>query len=89
KKEFVVDKIVEDMQEYVLFFFSNLCCDSSHAVEIYDNVNDLLDVWFEVIKRKHHEWGSKYWSMLLSMFSTVPSLVLHISPRYDANMIYW
>ncbi|GKT15370.1 hypothetical protein ADUPG1_010691, partial [Aduncisulcus paluster] len=69
KKEFVGDKIVEDMQEHVLFFFSNLCCDSSHAVEIYDNVNDLLDVWFEVIKRKHHEWGSKYWSMLLSMFS--------------------
>ncbi|GKT23316.1 hypothetical protein ADUPG1_012392, partial [Aduncisulcus paluster] len=66
----------------------NLCCDSSHAVEIYDNVNDLLDVWFEVIKRKHHEWGSKYWSMLLSMFSTVPSLVLHISPRYDANMVW-
>ncbi|GKT33363.1 hypothetical protein ADUPG1_007297, partial [Aduncisulcus paluster] len=88
KKEFVGDKIVEDMQEHVLFFFSNLCCDSSHAVEIYDNVNDLLDVWFEVIKRKHHEWGSKYWSMLLSMFSTVPSLVLHISPRYDANMVW-
>ncbi|GKT27228.1 hypothetical protein ADUPG1_013690, partial [Aduncisulcus paluster] len=86
KREFVGDKIVGNNNEYVLLFFSNLCCDPSHAVEVYDNVKDLLDGWFTVIKKKKHEWGIKYWAMLLSMISTVPSLVPHISPKYDANM---
>ncbi|GKT22519.1 hypothetical protein ADUPG1_012142, partial [Aduncisulcus paluster] len=81
KREFVGDD-----HEHVLCFFSDLCCDPSHAVEVYDNVKDLLDGWFTVIKRKHHEWGIKYWSRLISMFSTVPSIVPYISPKYDANM---
>ncbi|GKT22526.1 hypothetical protein ADUPG1_012146 [Aduncisulcus paluster] len=88
KREFVEDKIVGDDHEHVLRFFSHLCCDPSHAVEIYDNVKDLLDDWFMVIKKKQHYWGIKYWSRLISMFSTVPSLVPHISPKYDTNMVW-
>ncbi|GKT29748.1 hypothetical protein ADUPG1_014176 [Aduncisulcus paluster] len=86
KREFVGDKIVGDYHEYVIFFFSHLCCDPAHAVEVYDNVKDLLDGWFTVIKKEEHEWGIKYWSRLISMLSTVPSLVPHISPKYDTKM---
>ncbi|GKT24278.1 hypothetical protein ADUPG1_012686 [Aduncisulcus paluster] len=102
KREFVGDKIVEDYHEWVLFFFSNLCCDPLYAVEVYDNVKDLLDGWFTVIKKKKHKRGIKYWfkaiqskragygiplwSRLISMFSTVPSLIPQISPRFDSAM---
>ncbi|GKT32516.1 hypothetical protein ADUPG1_006656 [Aduncisulcus paluster] len=86
KREYIGDKIVEDGYELVLLFFSNLCCDPGHALEIYDNVKDLLDGWFEVIKRNQHELGIKYWSRLISMLSTVPSLVPEISPKYDTSM---
>ncbi|GKT16407.1 hypothetical protein ADUPG1_010914, partial [Aduncisulcus paluster] len=88
KKEFVGDMIVEDAHEWVLWFFSNLCCNPSHALEVYDNVKDLLDGWFTVINEKEHKWGTIYWSRLVSMFSTVPSLVSYISPKYDANMVW-
>ncbi|GKT29743.1 hypothetical protein ADUPG1_014172 [Aduncisulcus paluster] len=88
KREFVGDKIVEDEHEWVLWFFSHLCCDPAHAVEVYDNVKDLLDGWFTVIKKEEHEWGIKFWSRLISMLSTVPSLVPHISPKYDADMVW-
>ncbi|GKT15185.1 hypothetical protein ADUPG1_010644 [Aduncisulcus paluster] len=86
KREFVGDEIVEDDHERVLRFFSNLCCDPLHAVEIYDNVKDLLDVWFTAIKKKEHKRGIKSWSSLISMLSTIPSLLPHISPKYDTNM---
>ncbi|GKT24154.1 hypothetical protein ADUPG1_012645 [Aduncisulcus paluster] len=86
KREFVGNRIIEDDHEHVLLFFSNLCCDQSHALEVYDNVKDLLDGWFTVVKKKEHKRGIKYWSNLISMFSTVSSLVPYISPKYDANM---
>ncbi|GKT36563.1 hypothetical protein ADUPG1_009505 [Aduncisulcus paluster] len=85
KREFVGDKIIEDDHEYVLRFFSNLCCDPSHALVIYDNIKHLLDEWFEVMKQ--HEWGIIFWSKLISMLSTVPSIIPHLSPKYDANML--
>ncbi|GKT14197.1 hypothetical protein ADUPG1_010437, partial [Aduncisulcus paluster] len=87
KREFVGDRIVENDHEECLRFFSNLCCDPSHALVIYDNVKHLLDEWFEVMKMKQHEWGIKYWFNLISMLSTVPSLVPHLSPKYDAKML--
>ncbi|GKT13510.1 hypothetical protein ADUPG1_010282 [Aduncisulcus paluster] len=59
KKEFVGDKIVEDEYEGCLRFFSNLCCDPSHALEVYYNIMDLLDGWFEVIKKKEKYWTKK------------------------------
>ncbi|GKT35065.1 hypothetical protein ADUPG1_008300 [Aduncisulcus paluster] len=86
KREFVGDKIVEDDHEECLRFFSNLCCDPSHAFVIYDNVKHLLDGWFEVLKQ--HEWGIKYWSKLISMLSTVPSLVPQLSPKYDTDILW-
>ncbi|GKT14689.1 hypothetical protein ADUPG1_010540, partial [Aduncisulcus paluster] len=85
KREFVGDKIIEDEHEECLRFFSNLCCDPSHALVIYDNIKHLLDGWFEVMKQ--HEWGIIYWSKLISMLSTVPSIIPHLSPKYDANML--
>eukprot|EP00764_Aduncisulcus_paluster_P012709 gnl/Carplike_NY0171/579_a787_1543.p1 GENE.gnl/Carplike_NY0171/579_a787_1543~~gnl/Carplike_NY0171/579_a787_1543.p1 ORF type:complete len:643 (+),score=213.85 gnl/Carplike_NY0171/579_a787_1543:234-2162(+) len=88
KREFVGDKIVGDYHEYVIFFFSHLCCDPAHAVEVYDNVKDLLDMWFTVMKKEGHKRGIKYWSRLISMFSTVPSLVPHISTKYDTSMVW-
>ncbi|GKT25596.1 hypothetical protein ADUPG1_013093, partial [Aduncisulcus paluster] len=86
KREFVGDKIVEDDHEECLRFFSNLCCDPEHTPEIYDNVKDLLDAWWRVMKMKQHKWGIKYLSRLISMLSTVTSLVPQLSPKYDANM---
>ncbi|GKT24364.1 hypothetical protein ADUPG1_012708 [Aduncisulcus paluster] len=86
KREFVGDRIVGYDHEECLRFFSSLCCDPSHALVIYDNVKDLLDGWFEVVKRNEHKWGSIYWPRLISMFSTVPSLVPQLSPKYDTNM---
>ncbi|GKT28490.1 hypothetical protein ADUPG1_000682, partial [Aduncisulcus paluster] len=86
KREFVGDKIIEDEHEECLRFLSNLCCDPSHALVIYDNVKHLLDEWFEVMKMKQHEWGIKYWFNLISMLSAVLSLVPQLSPKYDAKM---
>ncbi|GKT29708.1 hypothetical protein ADUPG1_014149 [Aduncisulcus paluster] len=86
KREFVGDKIVEDGHEFALRFFSNLCCDPSHAIEVYDSVKELLDEWFTVIKKEKHKWGIIFWSKLISMFSTVPPIVPHIYPKFDANM---
>ncbi|GKT35038.1 hypothetical protein ADUPG1_008280 [Aduncisulcus paluster] len=86
KREFVGDKIVGDRYEYVLLFFSNLCCDPSHALEVYDNVKDLLDGWLVVIKKKEHKSGINLWSRLISMFSTIPHLVPRISPKYDLDI---
>ncbi|GKT17555.1 hypothetical protein ADUPG1_011126, partial [Aduncisulcus paluster] len=86
KEEFIGEKLIEDDHEEVLRFFSNLCCNSSHAIKIYDSIKQLLSGWFETIHKKKHEWGIKYWSELLLMLSTVPSLVPHISPKYDGAM---
>ncbi|GKT21285.1 hypothetical protein ADUPG1_011859, partial [Aduncisulcus paluster] len=83
KREFVGDKIVGDGHEEVIRFFTNLCCDPSHAIEVYDNVKDLLDGWFEIIREKKHKMGTKYLFEFLSMLSTVPSLLPHISPKYE------
>ncbi|GKT26369.1 hypothetical protein ADUPG1_013335, partial [Aduncisulcus paluster] len=80
------DEIVEHQYFFILFFFSNLCCDPSHVQEIYETIKDLLDGWFEAIKKKKHEWGIKYWSLLISMLSTSPSLVPFLSPKYDTHM---
>ncbi|GKT27977.1 hypothetical protein ADUPG1_000330 [Aduncisulcus paluster] len=76
-----------------LLFFANLSCIPSQAVEVHDCIKDgLLDSWFEMIKKQSEEgkddgnWGTKYWSSIISIFSTVPSLVPYISPKYDTNM---
>ncbi|GKT36040.1 hypothetical protein ADUPG1_009076 [Aduncisulcus paluster] len=80
KREFVGDKILGNGHERVLLFFSHLCCDPSHAVEIYDNINDLLDGWNTTIKPRWSLGGGKeYWDKLISMFSTVPALIPRIS----------
>ncbi|GKT28008.1 hypothetical protein ADUPG1_000353 [Aduncisulcus paluster] len=89
KREFVGDKIVGNQHEFVLQFFSNLCYDPSNTLIIYDNVKDLLDGWWEVMKRKKHEWGGKFWSKLISMLSTVPSIIPQLSPKYDAKMLWF
>ncbi|GKT36214.1 hypothetical protein ADUPG1_009222 [Aduncisulcus paluster] len=86
KREFVGDKIVEESHENVLLFFSNLCCNPAHAVEIYDNVKDLLDGWYVVIQRKYHKSGANCWSKLVFMLASVPSLMSYVSPKYDRAM---
>ncbi|GKT33323.1 hypothetical protein ADUPG1_007272 [Aduncisulcus paluster] len=60
KREFVGDKIVQDDCEYVLWFFSNLCCGPLNVVEIFDNVREFLEGWFIVIKREKHKRGIRY-----------------------------
>ncbi|GKT23209.1 hypothetical protein ADUPG1_012356, partial [Aduncisulcus paluster] len=79
KREFVGDKIVQDDCEYVLWFFSNLCCDPSHTVEVYDNVKDLLGGWFDAIKIKMHGSGIKFWGRLVSILSGVSTLIPHLA----------
>ncbi|GKT37266.1 hypothetical protein ADUPG1_010086 [Aduncisulcus paluster] len=99
KREFDWDKIVEDDKnnitlfsddrEQCLGFFFHLCCDPTHAIEIYNNVKDLLEGWFEVMKRSGPgSVGILYWSKLISMFSTVPSIIPQLSPKYDAKMLW-
>ncbi|GKT22235.1 hypothetical protein ADUPG1_012081 [Aduncisulcus paluster] len=83
KREFVGDKIVKDNHEWVLSFFSNLCCDPIQTLKVFDSVKDLLDKWFKTILRKKHKSGIIFWAGLISMFSAVPSLVPMISPKYD------
>ncbi|GKT31878.1 hypothetical protein ADUPG1_006204 [Aduncisulcus paluster] len=76
-----------------LSFFGNLSCIPSQAIEMYDCIKDgLIDSWFEMVKRKKSEggdansWGVKDWSKLISILSTVPALVLQLSPKFDDNM---
>ncbi|GKT32544.1 hypothetical protein ADUPG1_006676 [Aduncisulcus paluster] len=88
KREFVGNKIVKDKHEYVFLFFANLCCDPSHAIEIYDNVKDLLDESYDTIMEKgyYDYWAIHLWSYLIAKLSTVPSLVPQVSLKYDAKM---
>ncbi|GKT27295.1 hypothetical protein ADUPG1_013745 [Aduncisulcus paluster] len=86
RKEFVGENIHVNTHEYVFLFLANLCCNRLHAIEIYDNIKDLLDGWFETLKIQKHPWGIKYWAELISRLSSVPSLVPLLSPKYDANM---
>ncbi|GKT35978.1 hypothetical protein ADUPG1_009027 [Aduncisulcus paluster] len=86
REEFVGGRIIEEKNENVMFFFSNLCSDSSHIIEIHRGIGDLLDGWFRAIKKEHHHRGSIFWAQLLSNFSTIPSLVPKLSPKYDNNM---
>ncbi|GKT27909.1 hypothetical protein ADUPG1_000275 [Aduncisulcus paluster] len=89
--DFVKKECVKIDNEYfsVMHLFSNFCCDPSHAIELFENIKDLLDGWFEVVEEeKCDHMGIKYWTKLLSMLTTVPSLVPHISPKYD-NSIKW
>ncbi|GKT37145.1 hypothetical protein ADUPG1_009990 [Aduncisulcus paluster] len=85
-REFLGDTIVEDDHEWVLLFFSNLCCDPSHAVGVFGNVKDILDGWFEAIKKKEYRSGIIFWSRLISIFSTLPAIIPQICPKFDANM---
>ncbi|GKT27908.1 hypothetical protein ADUPG1_000274 [Aduncisulcus paluster] len=86
KKYIVEDKIVEREYSKVLDLFSNLCCDRFHAIEIYENTKDLLDGWYEAIKKQKHDLAINFWSKLVSMFSAVTDLVPHLSPKYDVSM---
>ncbi|GKT27907.1 hypothetical protein ADUPG1_000273, partial [Aduncisulcus paluster] len=74
-----------------IMFFSNLSCIPDFAVEIFKNTKHMIDNWFIMVKEQEedkHNWGIKYWSKLISMLSTSPSLVPHISPKYDAAMAW-
>ncbi|GKT25910.1 hypothetical protein ADUPG1_013180 [Aduncisulcus paluster] len=92
KREFVGDKIVQDAHnnnhdiDFLLFFFSNLCCDPSHALQIFDNIKDLLEGCFEAMKSKRAGYGIPFWCRLISMLSTVPSIVPQICPKYVEAM---
>ncbi|GKT36251.1 hypothetical protein ADUPG1_009252 [Aduncisulcus paluster] len=94
KREFVGDNIVALGDEhnnyhdivFLLFFFSNLCCDPSHALQIFDNIKDLLDGWFKAMKSKRAGYGILIWCRLISMLSTVPSIVPQIYPKYVEAM---
>ncbi|GKT35319.1 hypothetical protein ADUPG1_008501 [Aduncisulcus paluster] len=48
----------------------------------------LLNGWFKVFKRRKYGTGLKFWSELIYMFSTVPKLIPHLSPKFDINMEY-
>ncbi|GKT31509.1 hypothetical protein ADUPG1_005927 [Aduncisulcus paluster] len=87
KREFIGDRILFDKRnEYVLSLLSILCCDQFHSIQVYDNVKELLDGWFVAVKRKAHYHGISSWSTLISTLSTVPSLIPHLSPKYDDYM---
>ncbi|GKT23236.1 hypothetical protein ADUPG1_012365 [Aduncisulcus paluster] len=86
KREFVGNRIVGDYHEWVLFFLANLCCDPLHAVEVFDNIKSLLEGWFKAIQSKRAGYGIPILSRLISMFSSVPSLIPQISPRFDSAM---
>ncbi|GKT34393.1 hypothetical protein ADUPG1_007752, partial [Aduncisulcus paluster] len=86
KKYYIKETMLMGSNVLIIRLFSNLCCDLSHTIEAFNNINHLLEGWFEVIKDKTHKWGIKYWVELISIFSTVPSLVPRISPKFDAAM---
>ncbi|GKT20300.1 hypothetical protein ADUPG1_011706 [Aduncisulcus paluster] len=90
---FVLDTVKRfgiDGFEYALSFFASLSSIPAQAEEVYDHTKDLLGGWFEVVKEKKDTdedgLGIKYWCRLISYFSSVPSLIAHISPKFDADM---
>ncbi|GKT34948.1 hypothetical protein ADUPG1_008207 [Aduncisulcus paluster] len=87
QKYCVGESILANNNIYTIQFFTNLCSDrSKHAFEVYFCTRDLLDGWYEAIKKTKHEEGIKFWSQLISILSTVPSLVPLLSPKYDTHM---
>ncbi|GKT35202.1 hypothetical protein ADUPG1_008408 [Aduncisulcus paluster] len=80
------DKFIEISS--ILHFFSHLCCDPLHAVEVYDTIKDRLNIWFESIKTAKDDiiQPIRQFSRFLSVLSSVPSLIPKISPRYDDAM---
>ncbi|GKT13374.1 hypothetical protein ADUPG1_010256 [Aduncisulcus paluster] len=76
-----------------LLFFAHLSCIPSQAIEIHKCIkDDLLDSWFEMVKKNKEEKddsaGVKCWSKLVSMLSEIPSIVPQLSPKFDDEM-YW
>ncbi|GKT33301.1 hypothetical protein ADUPG1_007259 [Aduncisulcus paluster] len=75
-----------------LLFFANLSCIPSQAIKIHDSIKaGLLDSWIEMAMEKSEEedldrFGAKFWSKLISILSTVPSIVVQLSPKYDDKM---
>ncbi|GKT35014.1 hypothetical protein ADUPG1_008263, partial [Aduncisulcus paluster] len=86
-KAYVGDQIFEsDISFFVIRFFSNLCCNATHTVEIHENIKYLLSGWFEAIKKAHQREPCQFWSRLISMLVTVPSLVSQLSPKFDEDI---
>ncbi|GKT31642.1 hypothetical protein ADUPG1_006028 [Aduncisulcus paluster] len=88
-REFVVGcKIIEDDNYNLLWLISNLCYDHRHTLEAYKKVKDLLEGWFDAIKKAKSIMGINFFSKLLSIFSTIPSLALELSPKFDDPMMW-
>eukprot|EP00764_Aduncisulcus_paluster_P002239 gnl/Carplike_NY0171/1327_a1799_546.p1 GENE.gnl/Carplike_NY0171/1327_a1799_546~~gnl/Carplike_NY0171/1327_a1799_546.p1 ORF type:complete len:916 (+),score=142.91 gnl/Carplike_NY0171/1327_a1799_546:33-2780(+) len=70
-----------------IMFFSNLSCVQSQVYEVFHHVKDFLDDWFVLVKQQDDEnMGIESWSQLISIFSNDPSIIPHISPKYDDAM---
>ncbi|GKT36162.1 hypothetical protein ADUPG1_009180 [Aduncisulcus paluster] len=86
KNIFTGDGLVMAEHQCYLQFVANLCSLSDCVHVIHDDIKDMLEDWFKVIKRSKDQLAITYWSNLVSMLSTGSDNVSHLTPKFDSAM---
>ncbi|GKT37319.1 hypothetical protein ADUPG1_010128 [Aduncisulcus paluster] len=73
-------QLAVDDHSHALKFFSNLCCDAEHGVEVFECVNEFLDEWLSSLTGCGPQC-LEHWGSLIASFSTIPALIPKISPK--------
>ncbi|GKT29758.1 hypothetical protein ADUPG1_014181 [Aduncisulcus paluster] len=74
--------------EHLLWVFATMSFDNEHAIEVFDNIEGLLEGFFGEIQRDDLHWGIQLWVILIQNFSTFPSLIPRLSPKFDDSVDY-
>ncbi|GKT32741.1 hypothetical protein ADUPG1_006819 [Aduncisulcus paluster] len=93
KDGFCEENILNAQVYHLFYLMVHLSSIHSNAIKIYDLINDMLPIWSEDIRclelgANNSSLDARLLGNLVSVFSNVPSLVPHLSPRFDDIMIW-
>ncbi|GKT36151.1 hypothetical protein ADUPG1_009171 [Aduncisulcus paluster] len=79
-----------DFQDYFVNFLdiSFYFCSCSHTAEVFDILKDSLDDIIKFVVTHRVDGHMASFLQLMSSFSAIPSIVPHISPKYDEDVLY-
>ncbi|GKT36730.1 hypothetical protein ADUPG1_009637 [Aduncisulcus paluster] len=83
---FVGENIKKDNHYWVLRFFANLCCERSHAITIYSEIEGRIYDWYKLGTDKQFFEGINFWMELISWLSIVRDPPLFPPSKYDKHM---
>ncbi|GKT24132.1 hypothetical protein ADUPG1_012638, partial [Aduncisulcus paluster] len=79
-----------DFQDYFVNFLdiSFYFCSCSHTAEVFDILKDSLDDIIKFVVTHRVDGHMASFLQLMSSFSAIPSIVPHILPKYDEDVLY-